>query len=82
MKYTYGKEISLVEVKDSLTAEFKKPKSKSWCNTELKEIKKKLIEMVWEFDQKFKTPLGQVSFDIAPKQHQEWFIIVLLPHII
>ena len=37
--------------------------------------------MVWEFDQKFKTLLGQVSFVIAPQQHQEWFIVALLPHI-
>ena len=48
-----------------LISEFKKPKSESQCITELKEIKQKPIEMVWEFDQKFKTLLDQVSFDIT-----------------
>ena len=38
------------------------------------------IETVWEFDQKFKTLLDQVSFEITP-QHQEWFIVASLPHI-
>jgi hypothetical protein len=64
-----------------LISEFKKIKSKYQCITDLKEIKEKSIESVWEFDQKFKTLLDQVSFDIASQQHQEWFIVVLLPHI-
>ena len=36
---------------------------------------------MWEFDQKFKTLLSQVSFDIDVQQHREWFIVTLLPHI-
>jgi len=36
---------------------------------------------MWEFDQKFKTLLDQVSFDIDAQQHKEWFIVALLPHI-
>lgn len=61
--------------------EFKKSKSQSQCITELKEIKQKPTEFVWEFDQGFKVLLDQVSFDIASHQHQEWFIAALLPHI-
>ena len=36
---------------------------------------------VWDFDQRFKTLLGQVNFEFPVQQHQEWFIAVLLPHI-
>ena len=36
---------------------------------------------VWDFDQKFKALIDQVSFEIAPEQHKEWFITALPPHI-
>ena len=62
--------------------EFKKPKSESQCITELKDIKQFPIESVWDFDQKFKSLIDQVSFEFAPEQHKEWFIVALLPHII
>ena len=65
-----------------LIIEFKKPKSESQCITELKEIKQKPTKSVWEFDQKFKILLNQVSFDIDVQQNKEWFITALLPHII
>ena len=81
MKYSNGQNRTLVQVRVALISEFKKPKLESRCIIELKEIKHKSIESVWEFDQKFKTLLDQVSFDIAPQQHQEWFIATLLPHI-
>jgi hypothetical protein len=38
-------------------------------------------ESVWNFDQRFKTLLGQVNFEFPPQQHQEWFVTALLPHI-
>ena len=38
-------------------------------------------ESVWDFDQRFKTLLGQVNFAFPAQQHQEWFIVVLLPRI-
>ena len=81
MKYSNGQARILAEVKVALTVEFKKPKSESQCITELKEIKQRSIETVWEFDQKFRTLLDQLSFDITLQQHQEWFIVALLPHI-
>ena len=61
--------------------EFKKPKSESWRITELKEIQQKRGEPIWDFDQRFKVLLDQVSFTIGPEQHKEWFIAALLPHI-
>jgi hypothetical protein len=48
----------LNENKNALIAEFKKPKSESQCITELKEIKQKVVEPVWGFDQRFKTLIG------------------------
>jgi hypothetical protein len=81
MKYSTMQPKTLSEIKAALIAEFKKPNSESQCITELKEIKQRPTESVWEFDQKFKTLLDQVSFVIAPYQHKEWFIAALLPHI-
>jgi hypothetical protein len=40
----------LNQIKNVQIVEFKKPKLESQCITELKEIKKKVVEPVWEFD--------------------------------
>ena len=72
---------TLVQVITAMIKEFKKPKSKSQCITELKDIKHLPSESVWDFDQKFKALIDQVSFEFAPEQHKEWFIAALLPHI-
>ena len=64
-----------------MISEFRKPKSKSQCITEIKEIKKSLAESVWEFHQQFKTLMAKVSFQMLDVQHKEWFISTLLPHI-
>jgi hypothetical protein len=50
------------EIKNALIVEFKKPKSESQCITKLKEVKQKVAEPVWEFDQRFKTLTGQLTF--------------------
>lgn len=81
MKYSNGQVRTLLEVKDAMITKFKKPKLESQCISELKEIKQKPNESVWEFDQKIQTLLSQVSFDINVQQHRKWFIVVLLPHI-
>ena len=36
---------------------------------------------MWDFDQRFKVLLDQVSFMIGPTQHKEWFIAALLTHV-
>jgi hypothetical protein len=68
-------------IKTTLIPKFKKPKLKSQCITELKEIKKKVVEVVWEFDQRFKTLTGRLIFQITDEKNKEWFISSLLPHI-
>jgi hypothetical protein len=69
------------QIKNVLIIEFKKPKSESQCITELKEIKQKVAEPIWESDQRFKTLTGRLNFQIPDEQNKEWFIVALLPHI-
>jgi hypothetical protein len=71
----------LNDIKSALSAEFKKPKLESQCITEMIEIEQRVVEPVWEFDQRFKTLTGHLSFQIPDKQNKEWFIVSLLPHI-
>jgi hypothetical protein len=71
----------LNEIKNALIVEFKKPKSESQCITELKEIKKKVAKPIWEFDQRFKTLTGRLTFQIPDEKNKEWSITALLPHI-
>ena len=67
-------------IKTTLISEFKKPKSESQCITELKEIKYKVAEHVWEFDHRFNTLTCRLSFQIPDEQNKESFIAALLPH--
>jgi hypothetical protein len=71
----------LNDIKNALSVDFKKHKAESQCITELKEIKQKVIEPIWEFDQRFKILADHLIFQIPDKQHKEWFIAALLPHI-
>jgi hypothetical protein len=71
----------LNDIKTALSAEFKKPKSNSQCIIELKEIKQRVVEAVWEFDKRFKTLTGHLKFHIPEEYNKEWFIASLLPHI-
>jgi hypothetical protein len=68
-------------IKTVLIYEFKKPKSELQCITKLKEIKQRIVEPVWEFDQRFKTLTCHLSFQILDEKKKEWFIDALLPHI-
>ena len=47
----------------------------------MKEIQQRRGESVWDFDQRFKVLLHQVSFTIGPVKYKEWFIAALLPSI-
>jgi hypothetical protein len=61
----------LNEIKNVLVAGFKKPNSESQCITKLKEIKQRVVEPVWDFDQRFKTLTGRLTFQIPDKQNKE-----------
>jgi hypothetical protein len=82
MKFVQGvapKPLNAINI--ALIFEFKKPNSESRCITELNEIKKRIIELVWEFDQRFKTLTSHLSFQILDEQNKKRFIVALLPHI-
>ena len=40
-----------------------------------------LTKSIWDFNQRFKTLMDKVSFQMSDIQHQEWFITAMLPHI-
>ena len=72
---------TLNEIRLGLIDEFKKLKSGSQCITKIKEIKQLPTESIWDFDQRYKTLMAKVSFQMSDVQHEEWFIIALLPQI-
>ena len=72
---------TLVEVRKGLIEEFKKPKSEGKYITELKEIKQYPNETVWDFDQRIKTLMERIHFEMSNIQHKELFIAVLLTQI-
>ena len=81
MQFSSTQNYVLADIKKAMIKEFKKPKSESQSISELKEIQQKRGESIWDFDQRFKVLLDQVSFTIGLEQHKEWFIAALLPHI-
>ena len=81
LKFSSAQNHALADIKEAMIKEFKKPKSESQCITELKEIQQRRGETVWDFDQRFKVLLDQVSLTIGPAQHKEWFITALPLHI-
>ena len=58
-----------------------KPKFEAQYITELKEIKQFPNETILDFDQRFKTLMAQVSFQMSDVQHKEWFIAMIVLHI-
>ena len=71
----------LDEFRTILMDDFKKPNFVSQCITYFKEIKQSPNESVSDFDEIFKTLMARVSFHMYDVQHEEWFIVSLLPHI-
>ena len=72
---------TLGEIYKGLFEEFKKLKSEAQYITELKEIKQFPNEIIWDFDQQFKTLMARVNFQMSDVQHKEWFIVALVLHI-
>ena len=55
---------TLEEIQATMISEFRKPKSESQCIIEIKEIKQALAEKVWGSDQRFKTLMAKVRFQM------------------
>ena len=85
MRFTWvpqgGTAKTLDEIRTGLFEDFKKPKFEAQYITEVKEIKQFPNEIIWDFDQRFKTLMARVIFQMSNVQHKEWFIIALVPHI-
>ena len=71
----------LNEIRMGMIDEFRKQKTESQCIIEIKEIKQLSTKYVWDFDQRFKTLMAKLSFQMSDVEHKEWFIAALLPHI-
>ena len=56
---------TLDEIRCAMISEFRKPQFESQCITEIKEIKKDLKRIVWDFDQQLKTLMAKVSFHMS-----------------
>ena len=69
MRFTWvpqrGTTKTLDTIKTGLFEEFKKLKSEAQYITEFKEIKQFLNEAIWYFDQRFKTLMAWVNFQIS-----------------
>ena len=85
MRFTWiprgGTAKTLDEIQLGLFEEFKKLKFEAQYINELKEIKQFPNETIWDFDQRFKTLMARVSFQMSDVQHKEWFIAMLVSHI-
>ena len=69
---------TLNQIRVRLIDEFINLKYELQCITEIKEIKQLLTESVRDFDQRFKTLMAKVSFQMSDVQQKEWFITTLL----
>jgi len=69
------------EIKVALKQQFKKPKSYSQIINELKDIKQGPSKSVWEANQRLKKATKEGGFQYDERQHTEWFIAMLPPHL-
>jgi hypothetical protein len=60
---------TLEEIGQALLKEFQKTKYESQYITEIKEINQVNNEIVWDYDQKFKDVMGQLTSYIPDEQH-------------
>ena len=63
--------MSLVTIEMDLLNKFQKFNSKCECITEIKQIRKRLGEFVWDDEKWFNVLMDQVRFQIMDVQHQE-----------
>ena len=71
---------SIQDIKDSLKQQFRKPKYYSQLVVEVKDFKQGASESMWEADQRLKKEIREGGFEYDDRQHTEWFIAMLLPH--
>ena len=72
---------SIQDIKDALKQKFCKPKSYPQLVADVKDFKQGAFESVWEADQLLKKEIREGGFEYDDRQHTEWFIAMLLPHL-
>jgi hypothetical protein len=72
---------TVAEVKRQLINEFQKPSSENKFMNEMKEIKQKPGESVWEVEQTFKIIKGKLNYPITDTQHRHLFVNSLFSHL-
>ena len=61
---------TLDDIRKGLTGEFRKVKYEAQYIIELKDTNKYPNEIVWDFDQRFKTLMARVIFEMSDIQHK------------
>ena len=72
---------TIEDIKNTLKQQFKKPMSYSQIVVDLKDFKQGPSESVLEDDQRLKKVIREGGFQYDDRQHTEWFIAMLLPHL-
>lgn len=71
--------VDLVQLWDDFVKEFQNPNLKKQSVIELKHIKNKVRETIWEYDKWIWNLVNLFPYMIQEVQHKEWFISGLLP---
>ena len=79
--YTDNPNTTLADTQQALNREFSKPKSEAQLVIEFKEIRHKVDETPWDFDQRLKFLIRQANMIIKNSQHRDLYIASLLPHL-
>ena len=69
------------DIQIALNKEFNRPKSNALLIVVFKEIPMKLGETPWELDQRLKCKIYEDNMNLTDRQHREWFVASLLPHL-
>ena len=71
----------VVHIQTPLNREFSRPKSEAQSIVWSKEIAMQLGETRWELDKRLKCTIREANMNLTNRQHREWFVAVLLPHL-
>ena len=71
----------MVDIQTTLNRKFSRPKSEAQLIMGFKEIAMQLGEMPWELNQRLKCRIHKPNMNLIDKQHHEWFLASLLPHL-
>ena len=71
----------VADIQHVLNKEFSRPKFEAQSIVGFKEIAMQLGETPWELDQRLKCKICKANMNLTDRQHREWFVASLLPHL-